>query len=176
MNALRLIKRFWQALPLSDYNRWRVTVVLLQPILPLIKGSVVANAYLREKEWQTKRIRPFYGDKLPLLPVQQAPDVFFWGVIDWRFRIQRPQHLATGFSRRGYRVFYISTSFVNTDKPGFEVEKMDLSGHLWNVRIHLQGRPRIYAAPPDRQDFQRIRSSIVSLLEWSKSNEIVSIV
>lgn len=176
MNALRFIKRVWQALPLSDYNRWRVTVLLLEPILPLIKGSVVANAYLREKDWQTKRIRPFHGDALPDLPSQNKADVFFWGVIDWRFRIQRPQHLATGFSYRGYRVFYISTSFVNTGKPGFEIEQMDSTGRLWNVRLHVRGRPRIYTSAPSTEDYQRLMNSLASLLEWSESKDVVSIV
>lgn len=176
MNGLKLLKRLWQALPLSDHNRWRVTVLLLEPILPIIKGSVVSNAYLREKEWQTKRIRPFHGDQLPTLPSQNKADIFFWGIIDWRFRIQRPQHLAIGFAKRGHRVFYISTSFVNTGRPGFELERMDQEGCLFNVRFHLAGRPQVYAAPPDLNDCRRLKGSVASLLEWSESREIISIV
>lgn len=176
MNGLKLVKRLWQALPLSDHNRWRVTVLLLEPILPFIKGSVISNAYLREKEWQTKRIRPFHGDRLPTLPSQEKADVFFWGIIDWRFRIQRPQHLAMGFAKRGHRVFYISTSFVNTGRPGFELERMDHAGCLFNVRFHLKGRPQVYAAPPTREDFLRLGASLASLLEWSESRAIISVV
>lgn len=176
MNWLRLLKRLWQALPLSDHTRWRITVLLLEPVLPFIKGSVVANAYLREKEWQSRRIRPFHGDALPALPPQDKPDIFFWGVIDWRFRIQRPQHLAIGFAERGHRVFYISTSFVNTGRPGFELERMDQAGCLFNVRIHLKGRPLVYAAPPGREDARRLKASIAALLEWTESREIIAIV
>lgn len=176
MNGLKLVKRLWQALPLSDHNRWRVTVLLLEPVLPFIKGSVISNAYLREKEWQSKRIRPFEGGQLPTLPPQNKVDIIFWGMIDWRFRIQRPQHLAIGFAERGHRVFYISTSFVNTGKPGFELERIDQAGCLFNVRFHLKGRPQINAAPPDREDFRRLTASIDSLLKWSESREIISIV
>lgn len=176
MNSLKLLKRLWQALPLSDHTRWRVTTLLLEPILPFIKGSVVYNAYLRERDWQIKRIRPFYGDPLPKLPLQEKADLFFWSVIDWRFRIQRPQHLATELAKRGHRVFYISTSFVNTGKPGFELERMDLTGHLYNVRVHLKGRPLVYVAPPGGQDFIRLKDSIASLLQWTASGEIISVV
>lgn len=35
-------------------------------------------------------------------------DVVMFGVIDWDYRYQRPQHFASGLAARGYRVFYIS--------------------------------------------------------------------
>jgi glycosyltransferase involved in cell wall biosynthesis len=175
MNSLKLLKRLWQALPLSDYNRWRLTSLLLEPVLPFIKGSVVHTAYLREKEWQAKRIRPFHGDSLPRLPRQDKADIIIWGIIDWRFRIQRPQHLARGFADRGYRVFYISTTFVNSSRPGFELERMDVPGRLYSVRFHLSGRPRIYV-PPSRDDMRRLQASLARLLAWTESRGIVSIV
>lgn len=176
MNMLRLLKRIWQALPLSDYNRWRLTSFLLEPVLPFLKGSVIYGAYLREKEWQSKRIRPFHGDPFPFLPPQGKPDVIVWAIIDWRYRIQRPQHIARGLAERGYRVFYISTSFVNTNRPGFELERMDETGRLFNVRFHLCGRPLVYAAPPAGDDLRRLKASLARLLEWTQSEEIVTIV
>lgn len=176
MNLLKFVKRAWQALPLSDYLRWRITAMLLDPILPLIRGSVVHSAYLREKEWHDKRICPFHGGAFPMLPAQEKPDIFFWSVIDWRYRIQRPQHLARELSERGFRVFYVSTSFVNDRKPGFELESMDTEGRLYNVRLHLKGRPRIYSAPPGKDDFRRMKASVAALLEWTGSREIVALV
>ncbi len=176
MNALRLIKRCWQALPLSDHARWRITSWLLEPILPLIKGSVVHSTYLREKEWQSKRIRPFGGDALPELPAQTKSDIIFWAVIDWRFRIQRPQHLARGFAAVGHRVFYISTAFVNAWRPGFELERMDDAGRLYNVRLHLKGRPAVYAAPPGVDDLRRLKASLAKFLEWTESHGVTSII
>jgi len=176
MNALRVLKRCWQALPLSDHNRWRLTVLILEPILPFIRGSVVHTAYLREKEWQTKRIRPFYGDPLPDLPPQEKPDIIVWGVIDWRLRFQRPQHLARGLAAAGHRVFYVSTSFINTRRPGFELERMDDDGRLYSVRFHLRGRPPVYAAPPANDDLRRLKESLAKLLEWTESRGIVSLV
>jgi len=176
MNVLRLIKRCWQALPLSDHARWRITALLLEPILPLIKGSVVHSAYLREKEWQSKRIRPFGGDAPPGLPVQAKPDIIIWAVIDWRFRIQRPQHLARGFAAAGHRVFYISTAFVNDRRPGFELERMDDTGRLYNVRLHLKGRPAVYVAPPGDADLRRLKASLAKFLAWTESRGLIAIV
>jgi GT2 family glycosyltransferase/glycosyltransferase involved in cell wall biosynthesis len=175
MNALRLLKRAWQALPLSDHNRWRLTILLLEPILPFIKGSVVYTAYVREKEWQRRRIRPFHGQPFPTLPHQDKPDIFFWAVIDWRFRIQRPQHLAQGLAEAGHRVFYISTAFVNTRKAGFELEKMDAEGRIFSVRFHLLGRPAIYSDLPSPADAKRLRDSTAELLKWTRSRAVISI-
>jgi GT2 family glycosyltransferase/glycosyltransferase involved in cell wall biosynthesis len=175
--VLRLIKRFWQSLPLSDHNRWRITALLLEPILPFIKGGVVHNAYLREKEWQQKRVRPFYGDPFPLLPQQAKPDIIFWSVIDWHLRIQRPQHLARGLAARGYRVFYISTTFVNnTGRAGFELEQLDSEGRLFSIRFHMKGRPRIYFAPSRSDDASRLKENAAALLEWTGSKGIISVV
>lgn len=177
MNILKLIKRAWNNLPLSDKNRWRVTRLLLEPALPFLKGSIIETAYLREKEWQSKKIRPFSGDPFPELPPASAGklDIIIWAVIDWRYRIQRPQHLARGFAERGHRVFYISTSFVNTRRPGFELESLDDAGRLYNVRFHLKGRPLVYMAPADQGDTAHLKASIASLLAWTNSQAIISI-
>ena len=35
------------------------------------------------------------------------PDIFVLSIINWDFRIQRPQHLATSMAAEGHRVFYI---------------------------------------------------------------------
>ncbi len=35
-------------------------------------------------------------------------DILFFAIIDWDFRYQRPQHLASGLAAKGHRVFYIS--------------------------------------------------------------------
>ncbi|OGS99137.1 MAG: hypothetical protein A3F73_03700 [Gallionellales bacterium RIFCSPLOWO2_12_FULL_59_22] len=177
MNMLRLVKRIWQSLPLSDHNRWRITALLLEPILPFIQGGIVYNAYLREKEWQQKRIRPFYGDPFPLLPQQAKPDIIFWSVIDWHLRIQRPQHLARGLAARGYRVFYISTTFAkNTRRAGFELEQLDSEGRLFSTRFYMKGSPRIYFAPSRSDDAARLKANTAALLEWTGSRDIISVI
>ena len=43
------------------------------------------------------------------LPLQRF-DVVVFSIIDWDFRFQRPQQLATQFGRHGHRVLYLSTT------------------------------------------------------------------
>ncbi len=46
-------------------------------------------------------------------------DAVVFSIIDWDFRFQRPQQLATQFGRHGHRVFYLSTTAVpRPRRPG----------------------------------------------------------
>lgn len=177
MISFKLLKRIWRALPLTDHFRWQVTAILLKPFLPYIQGSIIYTSYLKELDWQAKRIKPFYGDPLPELPSQKVQDIFIWSIIDWRFRYQRPQHLSAGFAHRGHRVFYISTSFANAGfKEGFEIEQIDTNGYLFNIRLYLSRRPALYSSAPDAKTIRKLKRDIALLLEWSRSRQIFSIV
>ncbi|HET7931886.1 MAG TPA: glycosyltransferase [Rhodanobacteraceae bacterium] len=117
--------------------------------------------------------------RLPAAPAPQAPgrrDFFFWAVIDWHFRIQRPQQLARGLANAGHRVFYISNNFVDDARPGFAVEPLDTEGRLYQVHLHLRGAPQIYHAAPDPQQQAQLRASIGELLAWTDTRGCVSLV
>lgn len=178
MSSLRLIKCFWDALPITDDMRWLITRLLLKPALPMIRNRVIRSAIERESEWHTMRIQPFKKDAIPTLPEkdEKKEDIVIWGMIDWRLRAQRPQHLAHAFAKEGHRVFYISTRFVNERKPGFEVECIDNTARLYNIRLHLKGRPRPTAAPPDNRALSQLQSDAMRLLEWLENQNIISIV
>ncbi len=57
-----------------------------------------------------------------IVPIgERGIDIFVFPIIDWNFRIQRPQHISEGLGQKGYRVFYLSTIFSNSDNPGFKI-------------------------------------------------------
>jgi len=66
-------------------------------------------------------------------------DVILLSVIDWDFRIQRPQHLATHLADAGARVFYISVAFEPADGKGRF--RIIASPHLgvFEIRLRLRG-------------------------------------
>lgn len=103
-------------------------------------------------------------------------DFFVWAVIDWHFRIQRPQHLARELAAAGHRVFYISNNFVDHAEPGFSVESLDDSGRLFQIRLHLQGSPSIYQAAPSKSALAQMHASLRRLLAWSHSGASVALV
>ncbi|HEP1062527.1 glycosyltransferase [Klebsiella aerogenes] len=51
-------------------------------------------------------------------------DILLFPVIDWDFRLQRPQQLVKELAKLGSRVVYFSTTFNVSTSPGFSIEKM----------------------------------------------------
>jgi len=112
-----------------------------------------------------------------LAPMQPGlPDVFIWGVIDWHFRFQRPQHLAVALARKGHRVFYVSNNTLDSASAGFDAEALDSSGRLFQVRLNLAGAPPIYFGMPGDAELQQLRASLAELLGWTMSNACISLV
>ena len=103
-------------------------------------------------------------------------DFFVWAVIDWHFRIQRPQHLARELAAAGHRVFYISNNFVDRPDPGFSVEPLTSDGRLFQIHLHLLGSPAIYHAAPDADGLAQLRAGIGELLAWTESGACASLV
>lgn len=50
-------------------------------------------------------------------------DILVFPVIDWEFRVQRPQHLARELAASGDRVIYLTTTFNYSREPGFKILK-----------------------------------------------------
>jgi len=113
----------------------------------------------------------------PLAPQTDGRrDVFVWSVIDWHFRIQRPQHLARELAREGQRVFYMSCQFVDSGDAGFHVEPLDESGRLFRVQFNLAGTPGIYHHVPTPDAYGQLREGLGALLAWTRSRSCLSLV
>ncbi len=104
------------------------------------------------------------------------PDVFFWSVIDWHFRTQRPQHLAQALAGKGHRVFYISNNFMRDPSPGFSLCPLDAAGRLFQINLNLAGTPQIYSSAPNAAQLEQLQASLATLLQWSATVRATSIV
>ncbi|MFL9583174.1 glycosyltransferase [Stenotrophomonas sp. AB1(2024)] len=113
---------------------------------------------------------------LPLAPRGELEDVFVWSVIDWHFRMQRPQHLAAAMAGKGHRVFYISNNFVDSAKAGFALEALDKHGRLFQVNLHVKGAPQIYSDLASEAQVAAIRDSLAELLGWTETRKSISLV
>lgn len=113
-----------------------------------------------------------------MLPKARAGclDIMVWGVIDWHFRIQRPQHLARLLAERGNRVFYVSNDFIDRPHPGFTIETLDEQQRLFQVQLYLSGRPQIYAGPPAPPQIAQLDGGLEAFGAWSGSRDFVSII
>ncbi len=103
-------------------------------------------------------------------------DVFVWAVIDWDFRMQRPQHLARSLAARGHRVFYISNNFIDSSEPGLHLDPLDGSGRLFQVHLNLAGAPAIYFGLPSEKQAHALHLSLAELLGWTHTRASISLV
>lgn len=112
----------------------------------------------------------------PVSRQQGLPDYIAWSVIDWHFRHQRPQQLALALACTGRRVFYVSPNLVDDERAGFEVEALDASGLLFQIRLFVKGAPAIYSMAPALDVVRQLRASIGEVLAWADCTQIVSMV
>ncbi|MBN3782839.1 glycosyltransferase [Burkholderia sp. Ac-20345] len=104
------------------------------------------------------------------------PDVFVFGIIDWHFRIQRPQHLAREFARAGHRVYYFTNHFEDSKELGFTVERLDESLPLYQVKLKVEGAPAIYFAAPTDQAIAQMLDGMTDFRDWSGTDRCVTLV
>jgi GT2 family glycosyltransferase len=140
----------------------------LVPLPPTRSAARDAEDLLSAPELQRLEIHPAQqGDK---------PDVYIWAVIDWHFRVQRPQHVAKALANAGHRVFYISNNFVDRSDPGFALEPLDAAARLFQIHLHLRSAPAIYASAPAPEQLSQLALGLVELARWHKGRDVVSIV
>jgi GT2 family glycosyltransferase/glycosyltransferase involved in cell wall biosynthesis len=150
----RRARQVARRLPLETQQRLRA---VLAPVADRVAPrSPQSNAYAAAR--RREAVAPAYdafrldrsssAERLP----PGAPgsvDVVVLPVIDWHFRIQRPQHLALELAKRGGRVVYLSTEFdrLRPGRPPYRVLEQ-VADRVWVARLACPDPlPRIYRDP-----------------------------
>lgn len=102
---------------------------------------------------------------------KSLPDILIFSVIDWDFRIQRPQHIAKIFAEQGHRVFYVSNNFGNKKNPGFYIKRLFSDLRLYSINLGLNGTPSIYEDTPSHHLLSQLKKGLGSFLSWTESND-----
>lgn len=103
-------------------------------------------------------------------------DVILFPVIDWHFRVQRPQHLIRELAAKGHRAFYLATTFFDSTSPDFKVLESPAE-NVYVVQLGCpEGHPNIYqdTLSAEQQDF--LLAGLIKLSTAYKLNAIASIV
>lgn len=166
-NAYRAAKALYRRLPMSHATRQRLRGVASR-LLASVRGLMQpAGSPALQADFPALVDRDAY---------RAERDVFVFSVIDWHFRIQRPQHLARGFARMGRRVFFISSTFVDAAEPGYAIERLDPTLELYLVRLHVPGAPAIYFAQPTPEARRIIELGLARLIGEFGATSSVSVV
>ena len=97
-------------------------------------------------------------------------DFLVGAVIDWHFRIQRPQHLARSLATHS-RVFYFSNHFIDSADVGYQIEKLDPNLDLFQVSFNVPGAPAIYFDSPSLETLDSLKRSMV---KFFREHQIVA--
>lgn len=137
--AKKVIPHRWQ---------WNAKTAYFTLFAPLLRHT---NEY---REFQSVR-RSVRASRVPPAELPPVPpgtagrdDVIVFGVIDWAFRTQRPQHLARELAGRGHRVLYLAPNTVIGPVPGFSLERVDAELPIHQVRLHAPTVVSIYGGTP----------------------------
>lgn len=72
---------------------------------------------------------------------QNALNLLYFSIIDYDFRIQRPQHLAKNLSQMGYNVHYFNANFIKNHNS---IEENHYSESLNIIRLSCEDVERVY--------------------------------
>jgi GT2 family glycosyltransferase/SAM-dependent methyltransferase len=102
-------------------------------------------------------------------------DYIVWGVIDWHFRHQRPQQLAVAIAKTGRRVFFVSPVLIDDSRAGFEVEALNESKNLFQLKLFANGAPSVYSDTPSAQTIDQLKQSVGEMMDWANCEQIISL-
>lgn len=159
----RAVRGLYRSLPLSQGTKQKLRGALAR------RTNLVAGV-------TATQTHPLSIEPTKAPATREKPDVFIWAVIDWHFRIQRPQHLARAFANRGHRTFYFSGHFVDAAEPGFRIEPVSENDLLHIVYLQVPGAPAIYFRMPPAEVEAAIAASLGLFLQWAEPREILSMV
>ncbi len=104
---------------------------------------------------------PRTTDAVPMEPSGRY-DVVVFSIIDWDFRFQRPQQLATQFGRHGHRAFYLSTTkFLSPGGPAWDLARK--AEGVGELRIRSRRALNVYSGKLEVIDVDALVASFETM-------------
>jgi len=162
---IKLARFIFKSLPVSVQHKQKIRSLIQR------KSYKVDSTSLRNQLSNA----PAINEPINSVGAFSEKDVFVFAVIDWHFRIQRPQHIAKGLARSGKRVFYFSNHFCDSSTPGYTIEKLDANLELYQVKLNIVGAPAIYFAPPTEEAQKMLHASMAVFISEQNSLGNISV-
>lgn len=117
-NYQNMLMEIHQSMPWQILRKYNATL-----------GKIIPLKLQNKKKDQKTVNKYFLNKKAGMNNKPQNKDIICFPIIDWKFRLQRPQHLMNKFNKNGHRVFYLSINMNPLDHP-YEIESIDESIYL----------------------------------------------
>lgn len=140
----------------------------------LLRGSKVELSYVLKKVFIG--LKTWHTDLRHSVRPNETKKLFiFLPVIDWDYRFQRPQHLASELAKQGHLVFYLCDS--PTSKRGlqdFQIRRR-LNENLYQVSLHHSGSLALIGKK-NPVTCKEIQDSIIAAINKFSSPEASAVV
>ena len=104
---------------------------------------------------------PLLPDGFPAIPAGHY-DVVVFSIIDWDFRFQRPQQIATQFARHGHRVLFLSTTaWLPPDGKAWELTRK--TRNVCELKLRTPRALDIYGGKLCEEDLEALEQSLTEL-------------
>lgn len=100
--------------------------------------------------------------------------IYIFPVIDWNFRIQRPQQIAKEFAKSDYKIIYFSTTFHHAKKTGYMLSETDQN--VFCITLNLNEHKNMYADKLSNANIEFLLQSIAKLEKDLLINDRMSII
>ena len=90
-------------------------------------------------------------------------DLVVFGLIPWRYRYQRPQHLAAEIGRRRCRVFFVNPDFLPGIEPRAYLIAESPADNVYSLQLRIPGAADIHRGPPGPAHADALRAGLESL-------------
>ncbi|HEY2797274.1 MAG TPA: glycosyltransferase [Thermoanaerobaculia bacterium] len=157
---------------------FKVGRALIPPPLARYLRRTVAPVKQKDKmvRLDPKSPRTLRSDALPAIPKGRY-DAIVFSIIDWDFRFQRPQQLATQFGRHGHRVFYLSTTqWLANDDDGPAWDLVRKAPNVAELRIRSRRPLDVYKGALSEADLDVLVEAFDALASDLAMGDVVSLV
>ena len=167
---LQRLRRLYRRLPLPSPLKRLVSQLRWR----LERWGVLPSANAAHPATERSVVRP------SLLGQPLGPrDLVFFSIIDWHFRFQRPQQLATELAKQGHRVVYLSVNLVTSSEPGYAhqvVSHPEGGAPVWQIFLHCPGPLSIYTQCATEEQHEVLVQSLAQVYEDLSLNQAVHVV
>ncbi|HVQ36099.1 MAG TPA: glycosyltransferase, partial [Pyrinomonadaceae bacterium] len=114
------------------------------------------------------------AETVEAVPQTTSPyDVIMFPIIDWGFRFQRPQQLASQFAEDGHRVFYLRTTF---HQGGVAANAVEIARRIFDVQVPGPTHVSIYRDEINKRLLNELMNAIDLFRRVNVIEEAVCIV
>ncbi|MDD2502825.1 MAG: glycosyltransferase [Clostridia bacterium] len=153
------------------------TFLYFRRVLPASTKQWIKKVILRREMplWQAPEGLPFFTNVMGVekvdLKLPTKYDIIVFSIIDWDFRFQRPQQIATILAKRGHRVFYLNTAFNAENLLAREIAE-----NIIEVKLPRHAELNLYRDRLSGKVIDDLFNALVQLNEQYRIVDAVSIV